>query len=72
MKLSKHIAQLQHQLEKEGDMEVVMHATTLPVGYSIDGTVGGNLADVFISTVETVIVQDHPTLGKTLQIYYQM
>jgi hypothetical protein len=72
MKLSKHIEQLQKQFEKEGEMEVTMLATTLPIGYSADGTVGGNLADVFISTVETVMVQEHPTLGKTLQLYYQM
>lgn len=72
MKLKDHIAEMQRQEKLHGgDIEVTMLATVLPEGYNRDGSTDEKFGDVFVSTVETSNVQEHPNLGKTLQLYYQ-
>jgi len=63
MLLSKLIIKLQETFDREGEMETTCTGSTLPDGH------GGPIPDVFESTVETLVVGEHPTIGKRVRLY---
>jgi len=64
MTISELIAQLQVVIVAEGNIEVTCTGSALPDGYP-----GGALPDIFETTVETLKIGDHPTIGRSVRLY---
>lgn len=64
MKISKLIDRLNWVKERHGDIEVTCTGATLPDGHGHSAT-----PDVFETTVESLVVGEHKTLGKRVRIY---
>ncbi|MBL4761510.1 MAG: hypothetical protein JKY93_02285 [Gammaproteobacteria bacterium] len=70
MKISKLILLLEREKKRLGDIEVTMQATVLEDGYASNE--GGNIPDVFESTIESSRDYDDGRLGKRLKLFWQM
>lgn len=63
MKISMVIAELLRIKDVEGDIETTCTGSTLEDNH------GGAIPDVFETTVENLIVGEHPTIGKRVRLY---
>lgn len=63
MKISTLVQQLLELKKVQGDIEVTCTGSTLEDGH------GGPIPDVFETTVETLVVGNHPTIGERVRLY---
>lgn len=63
MKISRLIEELTRVADTQGDIEVTCTGSTLEDGH------GGPIPDVFETTVGTLDVGEHPTIGKRVRLF---